>query len=36
MDRGAWPATVHGITRVRHDRVTKPSLPEELDHMMLG
>ena len=23
MDRGAWQATVHGITRVRHDVVTK-------------
>ena len=24
MDRGAWEATVHGITRVRHNLVTKP------------
>ena len=24
MDRGAWPARVHGVTRVRHDLVTKP------------
>ena len=23
MDRGAWWATVHGVTRVRHDLVTK-------------
>ena len=23
MDRGAWQATVHGISRVRHDLVTK-------------
>ena len=23
MDRGAWRATVHGITRVRHDLATK-------------
>ena len=23
MDRGAWRATVHGVTRVRHD-LTKP------------
>ena len=23
-DRGAWRATVHGVTRVRHDLVTKP------------
>ena len=24
-DRGAWRATVHGVTRVRHDLVTKPT-----------
>ena len=24
MDRGAWQATVHGISRVRHDLATKP------------
>ena len=24
MDRGAWQATVHGVTRVRHNLVTKP------------
>ena len=24
MDRGAWQATVHGITRVEHDLATKP------------
>ena len=23
MDRGAWQATVHGVTGVRHDFVTK-------------
>ena len=23
MDRGAWRATVHGVTRVRQDLVTK-------------
>ena len=23
MDRGAWKATVHGVTRVRQDLVTK-------------
>ena len=27
MDRGAWQATVHGVTRVRHDLVTKPPPP---------
>ena len=26
MDRGALWATAHGVTRVRHDLVTKPSL----------
>ena len=25
--RGAWQATVHGVTRVGHDLVTKPPLP---------
>ena len=25
MDREAWWATVHGVTRVRHNLVTKPS-----------
>ena len=24
MDRGTWWATVHGVTRVRHDLETKP------------
>ena len=24
MDRGVWWATVHGVTRVGHDFVTKP------------
>ena len=24
MDRGAWKAIVHGVTRVRHDLATKP------------
>ena len=28
MDREAWPATVHGITKVRHNLATKP-LPLE-------
>ena len=27
MDRGVWRATVHGVTRVRHDLVTKPTPP---------
>ena len=27
MDRGAWRATVHGITRVRYDLATKPPPP---------
>ena len=29
MDRGAWRATVHGVTRVGHDLATKPP-PESL------
>ena len=24
MDRGAWPATVHGVARVGHVLATKP------------
>ena len=24
MDRGDWRATVHGVTRVGHDLMTKP------------
>ena len=27
MDRGTWQATVHGITRVRHNLATKPPPP---------
>ena len=27
LDRGAWWATVHGVTRVRHGLVTKPPPP---------
>ena len=27
MDRGAWQATVHGVTRVRQDLVTKSPPP---------
>ena len=26
-DRGAWQATVHGITRAGHNLATKPPLP---------
>ena len=26
MDKGAWQATVHGVTRVGHDLVTKPPM----------
>ena len=27
IDRGAWEATVHGVTRVGHDQETKPPPP---------
>ena len=30
MDRAAWWATVHGVTRVRHDLAIKQQLHEEL------
>ena len=29
MDRGASWATVHGVTRVKHDLATKPPPPSE-------
>ena len=29
MDRGAWQATVHGVTRVRQDLVSKPPPPND-------
>ena len=29
MNRGAWQATVHGVTRVRHNLVTKPPPPQK-------
>ena len=31
MERGAWRATVHGVTRVGHNSVTKPPQPPMLD-----
>ena len=27
MDRGTWQATVHGVTKVRHDLATKSPSP---------
>ena len=27
MDRGAWQATVHGVTRAGHDLTTQPQPP---------
>ena len=30
MDRGAWQAIVHGVTRVGYNLVTKPPPPPEL------
>ena len=33
MDRGAWRAIVHGVTRIRHELVTKLPLEKpQLDH----
>ena len=29
MDRGDWWATVHSVTGVRNDLVTKPKISEE-------
>ena len=31
MDRGAWQATVYGVTRIEHDLVTKPTYFEIID-----
>ena len=31
MDRGAWWATVHGVTRVRYNLVNKPPLHSTWD-----
>ena len=30
MDRGAWQATVHGVTSIGHDLMTKPLPPQRL------
>ena len=35
MGRGTWRATVHGITRVRHDLTTKPPPPITLTREMI-
>ena len=32
MDRGAWQATVHGITRVRYDLATKKQQQQTRAH----
>ena len=31
-DRGAWKATVHGVTRVEHNLATKPPYPHPHPH----
>ena len=33
MDRGAWQATVHGVTRVGHNLVTKPPTKDLKDRV---
>ena len=33
MDRGAWQATVHGVTRVGHNLATKLPPPPPLGHL---
>ena len=33
MDRGVWWATVHSITRVRHDLMTKPAPPPTFEYL---
>ena len=34
MDRGAWQATVHGVTRVGHDLATKEREVTQFEHLM--
>ena len=34
MDRGAWQATVYGVTRVRHNLASKPPPWELLMHWL--
>ena len=36
MDRGAWWATVHGVTRVRRDLATKPPPPPPHNYQVVG
>ena len=36
MDRVAWQATIHGVTRVGHDLATKPPPPKHLFLSELG
>ena len=35
MDRGAWWATVHGVTRVRQELVTKPP-PQKIKFCLIS
>ena len=36
MDRGAWWATIHGVTRVRHDLETTPPPPMKANLVFLS
>ena len=36
MDRGDWQATVHGVTKVGHNLVTKPPPPHVEEITSLG
>ena len=35
MDKGAWQATVHGVIRVGHDLVTKPTNHKQINFLTL-
>ena len=35
MDRGAWQAIVHAVTRVGHDLATNPPTPNTCDFFKL-
>ena len=37
MDRGAWWSTVHGVTRVGHNLVTKPTIrSDQISHSVVS
>ena len=35
MDKGAWRVTVHGISRVGNNLVTKPSMTNDIENLFM-